>query len=741
MNNILMLSGKIQHRSHKSSGFGLPSLPAKSKPVNVEKIKRIKNELESILEYWKNDTRFGGALITVYYNKIVAKSNRMQVLLKKDNANINSSIKGSRFEKIDGKIKHVFTYFVSLETINKTIEILEKCIEILNDGYNGSINKDELKKVGELVDFKYSSKLSKSKFMGAIVDINYIEKFTINNFSKADIKNDSIVTLYETNINNDEFLRKINVNITRNNKIDDFTYLFGKIDLEKIVDNAPFLIAMSVPDMSIIPPIVNNELYKKKLTIVEPTNEPVVGVIDTFFDNDVYFKNWVTEVQVPMLGKNIEITNDDKAHGTAVSSIIVDGPSFNDNLQDNCGRFKVKLFEVAKAGKNSAFVLLKNIREIVRNNLDIKVWNISLGSPYEIEENFISPLAAELDMIQYEYGVIFVVAGTNKEGNVEKIGSPADSLNSIVVNSVDFDNNPATYTRSGPVLSFFMKPDVSYYGGDKNEKIRVCEPLGEAMVAGTSFAAPWITRKIAFLIYKMRLTKEVAKAMLIDATVKWEFDYKNKNKKGYGIVPIDINEIVSSSDDEIKFIIHGPIEEFETYTYELPIPQNNEKDFPYFARATLVYFPYCDRNQGVDYTATELDLHFGRMTRENKIRSINNNIQMEEEGYASEKEARDLYRKWDNVKHIYDKITERKIPRKAYTELWGLSLKCAERLGVKKGKGMNFGVVITLKEMFGVNRIEEFFNKCINRGWIVNKLDVENNIEIYNRGDIDIKIE
>lgn len=738
MNNVLMLRGKIQHRPRDNGGFGPPVLPAKSQPVTIEKLRKIKKELEGTLEYWKEDTRFGGALITVYYNKVVAKSNRMQVLLKKDNANINNSIKGAKFEKENGKIKHVFTYFVSLMTISKTIDILEKCIYVLNDGFNGSIDKNTLEKIGKSDNFKYSNEISKSKFMGAIVDANYVEKFTINKFPKANIKDDSIVTLYETNINNDDFLREINVKVTNSNKIDNNTYLFNKSDLEKIVDSASFLIAMSVADISIEPPIVDNNL-PKNFTIDKPANEPTVGVIDTYFDNRVYFRDWVTEV--PMIKESIEITNEDKGHGTAVSSIIVDGQSFNDKLQDNCGRFKVKLFEVAKAGKNSAFMLLKNIRDIVRNNQEIKVWNISLGSPYEIEENFISPLAAELDRIQYEYNVIFIIAGTNTNGDVFKIGSPADSLNSIVVNSVDFDNNPATYTRSGPVLSFFMKPDVCYYGGDKNGKIRVCEPLGEAMVAGTSYAAPWITRKMAFLIYKMGLTKEVAKAMLIDATAKWEFDYKNKNKKGYGVVPIDINDIVRSADDEIKFVISGAIEEFETYTYELPIPQNNEKDFPYFARATLAYFPYCDRNQGVDYTATELDLHFGRVTKENKIKTINNNVQMEEEGYASEKEARDLYRKWDNVKHICDKITTRKTPRKSYTELWGLSLKCAERLGVKKGKGMNFGVVITMKEMFGVNRIEDFINRCINRGWIVNKLDVESNIEIYNKGDNDLKIE
>ena len=46
------------------------------------------------------------------------------------------------------------------------------------------------------------------------------------------------------------------------------------------------------------------------------------------------------------------------------------------------------------------------------------------------------------------------------------LGAPADSLNSLVVNAVDMNGMPASYTRIGPVLSFFYKPDVCYYGGD-----------------------------------------------------------------------------------------------------------------------------------------------------------------------------------------------------------------------------------------------------------------------------------
>ena len=88
----------------------------------------------------------------------------------------------------------------------------------------------------------------------------------------------------------------------------------------------------------------------------------------------------------------------------------------------------------------SSFTVLKMIRNIVASNRDIKVWNLSLGSKLEIKPNFISPEAAELDRIQSEYDVIFVVAGTNIPAGVTKknmrIGSPADSLNSMVVIAV-----------------------------------------------------------------------------------------------------------------------------------------------------------------------------------------------------------------------------------------------------------------------------------------------------------------
>lgn len=329
-----------------------------------------------------------------------------------------------------------------------------------------------------------------------------------------------------------------------------------------------------------------------------------------------------------------------------------------------------------------------------------------------------------------------------------RIGSPADSLNSIVVNAVDFSGNSASYTRVGPVLSFFHKPDISYYGGDGpryTDKIVVCkDEFGASYVAGTSFAAPWISRKLGYLIHIMGMSREIAKALLIDAAAGWDRKDDVSHKIGYGVVPKHINDIIQTADDEIRFIMTGASEEYETYTYNIPVPIV-EGAHPFYARATLAYFPHCDRNQGVDYTSTEMDIHFGRVIVKKEsttIKSINNNQQSEDKLITLyEEDARKMYRKWDNIKHISEVIKERKIPRKAYDSgLWGLKINTKERLQKRKNP-LPFGVVVTLKEMNGVNRIEDFIKLCQARGWLVNRINIDNQLDIYAKSEEDIIFE
>ena len=399
--------------------------------------------------------------------------------------------------------------------------------------------------------------------------------------------------------------------------------------------------------------------------------------------------------------------------------MIVDAPNLNKNLDDGCGRFQVRHFGVALHKGFNSFNIIKQIKEIVSQNTDIKVWNLSLGSNDEIKDNFISAEAAVLDEIQFEYDVIFVIAGTNGKTNDtgrKKIGSPADSLNSVIVNSVDFTGNPPDYARQGIVLSFFVKPDIAYYGGGNGSFITVCEPLGSAKVAGTSYAAPLVARKLAYLICIMGLNREEAKALLIDSAISWN-DKKTFEESvliGNGIVPVRINDILSTPDDEIKFIVSDISEKYNSYNYNFPVPIAKES-YPYVAKATMCYFPKCSRNQGVDYTNTELNIVFGQLN-DKGIKPINKDTQHFDDapGYIKENAARKIFRKWDNVKHICEHFTPRKrakpILNKANPQ-WGMSVKTIERLRKRDGQGIRFGVVVTLKELNGVNRIDDFIKQ------------------------------
>lgn len=312
---------------------------------------------------------------------------------------------------------------------------------------------------------------------------------------------------------------------------------------------------------------------------------------------------------------------------------------------------------------------------------------------------------------------------------------------------MDFSNRFASYSRTGPVLSFFIKPDIAYYGGANNDYITVCKPLGEAKVRGTSYAAPLIARKLAYLIYIMGLNREEAKALLIDSAIGWN-DQKTFEEMmliGYGIVPIRIEDILSTHEDEIKFIVSDVSEKFNSYNYNFPVPTYNSK-YPYVVKATMCYFPKCSRNQGVDYTNTELNITFGRLDKHGKIKAVNNDTQHFDDapGYIKENKARKIFRKWDNIKHIQEKFTSRtrsKDVLNTSNSLWGMSIKTIERLHNKDGENIRFGAVVTLKEINGVNRIQDFIRVASTRGWIVNSLVVKKQVNIFNKLNEKIELE
>ncbi len=744
MNNVLELKGKrfVQEPKHGNGG----GVAMNSKVVVTgEHIMKLRAKLLLLRDFWKNEDRpFSGVLISVYYNKIVAKSNRVSGLLKGEQSNY--AIVGAKFNH--EKTKHIITYFLEEKDLEKSIVLLENTCRVFSTYFAEGISKDlfEQKLFFDRIKYEQFS-LNKTLFRQIVADVSYIDDFdveTAHNYNK-----DSIITLYDTGVDIKSVFSKIGIDVLSSRILDNRTVFLDENQMNLLYDRVPYLVAMATENISDLSPDDFIEEYERDISLIpSPGIEPTIGVIDTLFDTRVYFSEWVEYHD--MVDNNIPKGQNDYRHGTAVSSIIVDGPKLNPWLDDGCGRFRVRHFGVAAGAQFSSFTIIKLIKRIIEGNKDIKVWNISLGSNQEINDNFISAEAAVLDQLQYENDVIFVVAGTNKSrADIEKIGSPADSINSMVVNSVTKSGLSTKYSRKGLALSFFAKPDVSYYGGSEEQYIQVCEPLGVTLVAGTSFAAPWIARKLAYLINILGLNREVAKALIIDAARGWN-DAPTPEEValyGHGIVPIKITDIIQTPEDEIKFLVTDVSEKWNTYNYHFPIPLKGDA-YPYFARATMCYFPLCDRAQGVDYTNTELNLHFGRIKDNGKLNEINEDKQNqcddigEAGSYILEGEARERFRKWDNVKYISEKVRDRRIPKKAYkNKNWGMEIKTNNRLEPKDGIGLRFGVVVTVKEMYGVNRIDEFIKNCNFNGWLVNTIDIQNRIDIHRKINEEIDFE
>ncbi len=760
-NEILELRGSFDHSAAKNPGP--PSLP-KGGVVTTDHLASLRHQLENVSTSLQGMTEIGiPIIVSVRYIRVIAKSNRAKRLLSKGAEDASGYIVGSKLDSSSNPNapKHVITYCIPTENIESTVHCLAACEDYIHGHYGPSIGHDEFK---QMRNSKFDRKvygLSKTALMQAIRDSYYIESFFVDEHV-PDISEESFTTLYDTNIDTKQLLNKLGLDIEPSRIIGRDVRLYGD-EYRTLREKAPSLVSMSLFDIA---DMGNNKgdqgartapAFRMEPVIDAPDGEPFIGVIDVVFSRGAYFDKWVidedyTDPSIP--------AGNDTEHGTKVCSIIIDGPSLNPELEDGCGRFQVRHFGVTKDGTASVFGLLREIRDIVESNSTIKVWNLSLGDPSECPENFISPVAALLDELQAKCDVIFIVAGTNTESYnpSKRIGSPADSINSIVVNSVDDSNNPARYSRTGPVLSFYSKPDIAYYGGTQEKPLKVATSAGISEDYGTSYSAPWITRKVAFLIYKANRTKEEAKALIIDSSYRWSSEPPS-NLTGFGVPPIHISEILSTPNDEIRFMVSTIVDSYETHSHRFPVPLDRNGRYPFMARATLCYFPHCSRSQGVDYADTEIDLHFGRIKKKEvtkrdteghqykdytyNIASLDGNTQGDEGCLNYEGAARLLFRKWDNVKHICDKPKSRFAPRKTYDEPnWGMLLRRKSRTNASAAAPLRVCVVVTLKEMQGRNRFDEFARDCsFGAGWVVNRLSLDVINEIHEIANEEIEFE
>ena len=209
MNSILQLKGQFQSNKNPN-GFGPSNIPV-GQSVDATHLQALKGQLYNILKYWEKNNVIKGALVSVYYNHVVAKSNRIKGLLCIGSADPNDAIRGSRFYGEDG-IQHVFTYYVKLDVLRESIRRLDICIEIINEKYCGRITYNDLHQLNENEVHYAHPILAKSNFIKVVVDGYYVNKFSIDQDVEITTE-DTIVTIYKTDVKTTELLQSIGIDV------------------------------------------------------------------------------------------------------------------------------------------------------------------------------------------------------------------------------------------------------------------------------------------------------------------------------------------------------------------------------------------------------------------------------------------------------------------------------------------------------------------------------------------------
>lgn len=755
---------------------GIPMPALKEDSVTSHKIQLLIDELEYIYRYFKDNTIINGFIATIFYNRIAPKTSRVQRIFSHEKEAYENTV-GARFgsngldNKGNPRLRHIVTYFVSEYEILSTISELKAAKKVVDDSYKGDFRKENLdkgNKNSQAIFFK-NQPIKMSNFFWVMQDVSMIDKIDVLLPDNITPSKDTLVTFFPCFKEKGSLgliLNKMGITV-KGGVLDDWNVILSPDQLEILMSSAPYLVCMNNDDFS----SYNEDDYEEEDNSfsrrLPPVTDdmPTIGLFDTMFEENSYLKDYVTFEN--LVSDEYMKNSDNMVHGTKIDSILVEGDKLNPDYDDECGFFKVMHFGVGGKKSIDVPVLFKAIEEQVKKYCHkVKVWNISLGDERGINPNYLSLLGAKIDEVSRKYNVLFVVSGTNYSEKYKDItiGAPADSFNAIVVNSVISKDNPIppSYARKGPVLTFFQKPDVCYYGGDKDNPLYCYSPNGDYYCCGTSFAAPFIARKAAFLINKMHLSVECAKALIIDSAYGWNVRTGNNNNSfmGYGIVPISVKEIVMSKKDEIKMIFSGKTIEQGTLIHDLPILIDQNNKFGFTAKLTFCYFTYGSRNQGVDYSDQEISVKFGKSNKKLDLRdnlehyvvdSINKDKQAMENSFVGEGKAIGDFGKWNNTKVLIEKKCEQK-REKDYNGIppwWGIYVRHLDRyssISAERWKNnpdsvsVKFGIVATFKTVDGTDADIDTYIKRIraNNNYHIREIDleIENDISLQENVDI-----
>ena len=176
MNPLLQV--KLRFVNERNTQQGSAKNLRANASTSDDKVYELIESLRAVKRFYTDSPKvIKNMLIDVNYNDIIAKSNRIQALLKPIGKTTNDIIVGARFSAAEaGAENHIITYYVDPETVDRTINELEIIRKFIRDCLNGKAttsNFNETRTNRPEINYEGYG-LSKQKIRNIIVDCSVV---------------------------------------------------------------------------------------------------------------------------------------------------------------------------------------------------------------------------------------------------------------------------------------------------------------------------------------------------------------------------------------------------------------------------------------------------------------------------------------------------------------------------------------------------------------------------------------
>jgi hypothetical protein len=205
----------------------------------------------------------------------------------------------------------------------------------------------------------------------------------------------------------------------------------------------------------------------------------------------------------------------DTQHGNRVTSLIVQGHDWNNNLTLPPLYCQVGTVQAVARQGVRAFVdpqdFIAYLDSVIAANPATRVWNFSLNQRQPCQLDSVSPLGHDIAVLARKHQVLPVISIGNKPGNL--LQPPADCEAALTVGGRLHGDNGAPagecpVSLSGPGPSGMLKPDLSHFS-----HVRA---LGGSVISGSSFATALTSPLAAHAMQRVRdASPDLVKALLL----------------------------------------------------------------------------------------------------------------------------------------------------------------------------------------------------------------------------------